>query len=337
MNEPHFPTSRRTMLKTAAALAAGAVLPRGAAAQPQSAGGAKPAQTPVQGGGFYRMTLGDAEITLIADGGFVADDANAFFKGDSGDAVNKALTERHLKPAKLQMFVNTLLVKKGGKTTLIDAGTGGQFGPGAGFLFDRLAAIGTLAESIDTVVLTHAHGDHYGGLLDAAGKPRLPNAELLVSEAEYDFWTKSPDLSKSGMPPAGHAAAIKQQQDLFAALKFTRVAVAGDKELRPGITAVATPGHTPGHLSILVDGGGNDQLFYNTDLIHHVAIMLPHPEFKVAFDTDREAAAETRKKSFARLAADKMLVSGTHVPFPGFGYVEKAGEGYEWRPAMWQW
>jgi glyoxylase-like metal-dependent hydrolase (beta-lactamase superfamily II) len=336
MHETNSPASRRTVLKTAAALAATALLPRGAAAQLQPVA-SRAAAKPVQGGGFYHMMLGDAEVTLVADGGFVADDANAFFKGDSGDAVNNALAERHLKPTKLQMFIHTLLVKKGGKTTLIDAGTGGRFGPTAGFLFDRLAAIGTPAEAIDAVVLTHAHGDHYGGLLDANGKSRFANAELIVSEAEYDFWTKSPDLSKSGMPAEGHAAAIKQQQDLFAALQFTRVAVAGDKQLRPGITAVPTPGHTPGHLSILVDGGGNDQLFYNADLIHHVAIMLPHPEYKVAFDTDQQAAAETRKKVFARLAADKVLVSGTHVPFPGFGYVEKAGEGYEWRPAMWQW
>ena len=332
----NYPTSRRSLLKTAGALAAAAALPAAASAQAPAAPAAKseikPESKPVQGGGFYKLTIGDAEVTLIADGGFIADNAGAIFKGDTDDAVTKTLADRNLAPTRLQMYVNTLLIRKAGKTTLIDTGTGGRMGQTNGFLFDRLAAIGTPAESIDTVVLTHAHGDHFGGLRDADGKPRFANAELIVGEAEHDFWTKAPDASKAGTRQAG-----KQQQELFAALKFTRVAVNGEKELRPGVIAVSTPGHTPGHLSIRVDGGGTNGLFYNTDLIHHVAIILPHPEYRVTFDVDHDAASQTRKTTFERLAAERMLVSGTHVPFPGFGYIDRVGTGYEWRPAMWQW
>jgi glyoxylase-like metal-dependent hydrolase (beta-lactamase superfamily II) len=185
---------------------------------------------------------------------------------------------------------------------------------------------------VDTVIISHMHGDHINGLLGADNKLAFTNAEVLVPAGEWAFWMDDANAARFPEPIKGQFANVKR---VFTALDNKATRYEPGKELVPGITAVATPGHTPGHSSHLI-ASGSDRVLVQADVTAGaVNLFLTHPEWKLVFDTDGPLAEQTRRKVYDMAIADKMLIQGYHFPFPGRGYVEKSGSGYRLVPAMW--
>jgi glyoxylase-like metal-dependent hydrolase (beta-lactamase superfamily II) len=158
----------------------------------------------------------------------------------------------------------------------------------------------------------------------------FPKARVLISEVEHGFWTGPADLGKAAVPAEMKQGLIDSARRHLAAVKDRLELVQPERELVPGLTGLATPGHTPGHLA-----SGSSQLFITSDVVHQYGTALPHPEWKVGFDTDPDLACETRRKVLDRIAADRLPVLAYHFPFPGLGHVGRAGQGFGWEPVIW--
>jgi glyoxylase-like metal-dependent hydrolase (beta-lactamase superfamily II) len=304
----------------AAALFATLVLSAGAAASAP--------QQKSQAPGYYRMMLGDFEVTALSDGTFTmeADKMLTHVKPQDLDA---ALTRSFLKEP-VEESVNGFLINTGSKLVLIDTGAGILFGPRVGKLLSNLKASGYQPEQVDEIYITHMHGDHVGGLL-AGGKAAFPNAIVRAAQQEADFW-----LSKAHMDAApkdrkdGYQGAINSLNPYVTAGKFKPFN--GDLELVPGIRAVATPGHTAGHTVYAVESKGQRLVLWG-DIMHVAAIQFPDPAVTIAFDTDSSLATAARKKVFADAAAHGDWVAGAHLSFPGIGHLLPVGAGYAYVPA----
>lgn len=305
-------------------------------------GGALQAQTPkdapatmIQGAGFYRHHIGDIEVILVSDGSFPMVPSSLF--PQAGDAIAPAAKDAFVSTEGVTGHVNTLVVKSGGKTLLVDTGCGNLFGASTGRLKDNLARAGV--DRIDTVLITHAHGDHVGGMLSSKDKPLFARPNYLITQTEYKFWhAEKPDLSKSLLPAEGQTQMIatsKNAVNRLAILDKDGFA-SPDQPIIPGVFIELAPGHTPGHAVVRIESG-KDAMLYITDAVHLPALQLAHPDWHVAFDADPVQAAQTRKKLLDRCVADRVLVAGAHVPFPGFGHIDKVADRYAWVPIVWQW
>jgi glyoxylase-like metal-dependent hydrolase (beta-lactamase superfamily II) len=281
-----------------------------------------------QGPGYYRMMLGDFEVTALSDGTFPME-VDKMLTHIAPKQLDAALARSFLKEP-VETSVNSFLINTGSKLVLIDTGCGILFGPSVGKLLTNLKASGYRPEQVDEIYITHMHGDHVGGLV-ADGKSAFPNAIVRAAQQEADYW-----LSKAHMD-----AAPKDRQDAFqgamtsmnpyvSAGKFKPFD--GDTELVPGIRTVATPGHTPGHTVYMVASKGETLVLWG-DLMHVAAAQFPEPAVTIAFDTDSAMAAEQRKKVFADAAAHRYWVAGAHLAFPGIGHLRAAGTGYSYVPA----
>jgi len=327
--------SRRQSLKAAAGLGALTIFGQ------RFARGEKPvAQLPAlgNGNGFYQRKIGTFDVAVISDGTFpLAPPFPLFGANASEKEVSDTLAESFLRADRLTGHVNALLVRTGKETLLIDTGCGTNFGPTTGFLVRHLANLGVAPSDINAVLITHAHPDHLGGLIDPAGQPVFSKAEVIFTKAEQAFWTDAnPDLSKSGTPDAMKEMMVKGAQSVLAAVtKQARVVGSGDK-LFDGIELVDAAGHTPGHVGVLI-ASGSDQLLYVTDAVHAHQIQFAHPDWFVAFDTDPNLAVTTRKKLLDRAAADRLMIAGAHLPFPAFGHVRSSSGRYDWVPTIWEW
>lgn len=304
------------------------------------AGGTALADSIMQGAGVYRRSVGDILVCLISDGTFPMTPPFPTFGANAGEEqVRAALEHAFIRPEATLGHVNTLLIRSGDDVVLVDTGCGALFGPSTGKLVAHLANAGVQPRDVTVVVLTHLHPDHIGGLLGPTGVELFPSAQYLVHEAERAFWAGgNPDFSKSGVPEAMRASMAQGAAGLLKAME-PRLKLIGDQNLRiaEGVQAVAAPGHTPGHIGLHVTGGRADQLLYIADAVHHHAIVMPNPDWYVAFDTDRDAAVAARRALLDMAASEKLLVSGAHLPFPGFGHVRKNGSGYDWVPVVWEW
>jgi glyoxylase-like metal-dependent hydrolase (beta-lactamase superfamily II) len=285
-------------------------------------------QLKTQAPGYYRMMLGDIEITALSDGTFPMD-AGKILANITPKQLDADLRRSFLKEP-IEMSVNAFLVNTGSKLVLIDTGCGILFGPSVGKLIANLKASGYRPEQVDEIYITHMHGDHVGGL-SADGKPVYPNAVVRASQQEADFW-----LSKAHMEAApadakeSYQGAMNMLNPYVAAGKFKPFS--GDTELVPGVSAVPSPGHTAGHTLYIVESKGQKLVLWG-DLMHVAAVQFADPSVTIHFDTDSAMAAAQRKKVFGDAAEHEYWVGGAHLAFPGIGHLRAAGTGYTYAPA----
>jgi glyoxylase-like metal-dependent hydrolase (beta-lactamase superfamily II) len=329
--------SRRSMFKAAGATAAAAMLPAAAVhastpthEEPKSSAGK-------QGAGFYRFTLGKVEGAVLTDGWFAIDNPHPMVAPEaSKDEFEKALRGAMVDPTRLVGEINPLVLNLGGETILIDTGAGPSgLGASSGRTPANLRAAGFAPEQITGIVITHAHSDHVGGLL-IDGKPAFPNATIFIGKAEHDFWMGPADMPSSRMPAEQVKAMATSVKTTLTALKDKLQLVAPGDKILGGLDLIDAAGHTPGHLCVAIDAGG-DRLFVMGDLVHHHVAMFHNPDWTIAFDTDPKMAAAARKRIFPALAADRALVLAYHLPWPGFGRVGQHGTGYWWAQERWAW
>ncbi len=278
--------------------------------------------------GYYRMNLGQFEVTALYDGAIKLD--TKLLKNSNEKEIQQLLARLFVKGPAVQTAVNAYLINTGSKLVLIDAGAAKLFGPSLGNIVDNLKAAGYKPEQVDAILVTHLHGDHVNGLIDAEGKAVFANAEVWSAKADNDFWL-SEDIA---------AKAPKEAQGFF---KMARDAAApyikagkwktfsGNQPLLPGFASYAANGHTPGHSAYLI-GNGEEKLLIWGDIVHNHAVQFARPHVAIEFDNDPKAAVATRKAIFAKAAKEKLLVGGMHLPFPGIGHVRAESKGYSWIP-----
>ncbi|QTN22749.1 MBL fold metallo-hydrolase [Rhizobacter sp. AJA081-3] len=292
---------------------------------PLAQAGAPQVQT--QAPGYYRMMLGDFEVTALSDG-TVGLHVEKLLQGTTPKKVESALAKWRL-GLPLETSVNGYLVNTGSKLVLIDAGAGGLFGPTLGNLVANLKASGYTPEQVDEIYITHMHPDHVGGLA-ADGKIVFPNAVVRADQADADFWLSAANLEAAPKESKGFfqgaQASLKPYVD---AGRFK--AISADEELAPGIKAVATHGHTKGHRNYVVQSKGQKLVLWG-DLMHVAAVQFATPAVTIAFDTDQKAALAQRRKAFAEAAKQGYFIGASHLSFPGIGHLSAQGAGYSFQP-----
>jgi glyoxylase-like metal-dependent hydrolase (beta-lactamase superfamily II) len=280
-----------------------------------------------QAPGWYRMMVGDFEVTALSDG-TVGLPVDKLLTNTTPAHVQSVLAKSYLK-VPVETSVNGFLVNTGSKLVLIDAGAANLFGPTLGNLVNNLKASGYQPEQVDEIYITHLHADHVGGIA-ANGQTVFPNAIVRTDKRDGDFWLSKENLEKA--PEAmkgffqGAQASMKPYVDAGKYKPFD-----GNTELVPGIRAVASYGHTPGHTVYAIESKGQKMMFWG-DLMHVAAVQFPEPSVTIQFDTDSKRAAPQRQKAYADAAKGGYYVAIAHVSFPGIGQLRSEGKGYRWLP-----
>lgn len=281
-------------------------------------------KTPDPAQGFVRTRVGDAEVTAVYDGIWEKPHDPAFISNASVDEVKAAMTKAGLPADFVSIPFTVSVIRNGGKTILCDASTGGQVQPTAGKFMTNFKAAGFDPARVDTILVSHFHPDHIFGLMEKqTNKPVFPNAEIVVSDVEYKFWTDPAVIERL---PEGRRPLARRIQATFPTWKNVRQ-VAGEAEVAPGLRFVMAPGHTPGHRAFHLASGAA-QLMLSNDTCYTPALVVANPGWRGAYDQDGALAEASRRKLMDRVIADKIRISGYHFPFPGTGTITRDGTGY---------
>jgi glyoxylase-like metal-dependent hydrolase (beta-lactamase superfamily II) len=287
-----------------------------------------------QAPGFYRYRLGAFEITVVTDGMNTNPLSDGYVSNQPRTAVNAAL-EADFSEGQDHPRLHADRGQHRLKLVAIDTGLG------LGILRRARARSANIAptckrpastNAVDTVIISHFHADHINGLVGPENKPAFPNAEVMVPAAEWAFWSDESNVSKLPEVARGQMGNPKR---VFGVLGNKVTQYEAGKEIMPGITTVASYGHTPGHTSHVV-ASGNAKLLVQADVTAGaITLFTRNPDWQFVFDTDKPMAVATRKRLYDMAAADRMLVHGYHFPFPSLGYIEKLGSSYRLVPAPW--
>ncbi|HEY8580496.1 MAG TPA: MBL fold metallo-hydrolase [Beijerinckiaceae bacterium] len=264
-----------------------------------------------------RLKVGDVEILAFNDG--ILPTTTAVALGiDPADVARMTGAQPE---DTITMSVNEYVFRIGGKTALIDTGAADRMYPTLGLLPRNLEAAGVSPAEIDVVLLTHLHGDHMHGLVDAAGAAAFPNAEVVLHEAEAAFW-----IDKE---PTGRPQIDKNLPDVRRNLApyKGRIRTVADGEALPGVRAHLCPGHTPGHTAWIVESGGAAAIMWG-DLVHLEKVQVARPEVAMRYDLDGEMAARSRRRTFDMCVAEGFRILGAHLSYPGFATLAREGDGF---------
>jgi len=321
-----FDITRRAVLgSTAAAAAFGIsrklelILPASAAAQIEPSIG------------YYKYSVGSIEITAVYDGIWRKPHDPAFISNASVQQTKDALAKSGLTTEFMPIPLTVVVLKIGDRLIMMDAGSGvGQWQANATHLPANMKAAGIDYTKIDTVIISHFHPDHVWGLMEKeTNAPVFGNAELIVNEVEYRWWTDPGRVEKLA---EGRKPAARRIASVFPTWKNWSLAKDGT-EVAPGIQLIAAPGHTPGHSVFLVTSG-KEQLLVSADTMYVPALLAPHPEWQGSYDQDGPTAVSTRRKLIDRVIADQIKICGSHFPFPGSGTFVKDGNAYGFTPTI---
>jgi glyoxylase-like metal-dependent hydrolase (beta-lactamase superfamily II) len=288
----------------------------------------KPPRPARQAPGVYHHEVGEVTVTALNDGAFEA--SFGYLTNIEATAAER-LHQTQFRSIPPRISITCFLVQTDERLILVDSGCGSAMGPDLGALAGNLRALGVQAGDIDTVLATHLHPDHIGGLVDGNGSALFPNAELVVHEADLRFWGDDATLAQATSEQDRGFVQLARAT-ISAYRDRTRTLLAG--EALPGFTLVPEPGHTPGHSGWLISSGSDSLLIWG-DIVHMPGVQFPRPGVGLGFDIDGAQAIATRERIFDMTATDRLQVAGMHLDFPCFGHVARAAEGYAFIPNVW--
>jgi len=293
------------------------------------------AAQPAPGGdnvSFYRFRVGDAVVTAIHEGVFVRP-LEGFIRNATMEQVKAAQEEAFMPAERVTIAISSLVVNTGGKLVLIDTGLGEFAPPTAGRWMANFRAAGFDPANVDTVVISHFHGDHINGLRRRNGEAVFPRAEVKVPAPEWDFWM---DDTRAAGAPDGLKPNFANVRRVFAPMAKDVTRYIWGQEVAPGLTAIAAAGHTPGHTAYALTSGGG-RLMVMSDTTNAPHLFVRNPDWAAIFDMDADAARATRHKLLDMAANERLQTSFYHAPFPATGYIARDGANrYRMVPAMWQ-
>lgn len=293
------------------------------------------AAAPLQGTqapGFYRFKLGEFEITLVNDGAAQRPLAEGFVRNAPLAQVQQALASAFQPTETLTIPFTVAVINTGARLVMIDSGNGEMGSPGTGRFRANFQAAGYAPEQVDTIILSHFHGDHINGIRARDGQAVFPNAELMVPEAEWAFWMDDGRMSEA---PEAAQPAFQAVRRVFGPVAQAVTPYAGEKELVTGITALPAHGHTPGHTAFVVVSG-NERLLIWSDTTNKPELFVRNPGWHAMFDMDPVQAEATRRRMLDLAASERLRVAGYHFPFPATGFIAREGDRYAFIPAFWQ-
>lgn len=285
-----------------------------------------------QGDGFYKTKVGDKELTIISDGGLYFPDG--FFAQEPKEAdLKKIQLKNGFATDTIAVQVNALAIKDTHGLTLVDVGTSKGIYDTVGNFLENFTKAGYTTDEVKRIVLTHLHFDHFGYLFDQKGNTIFPNAEIILSEDEYNFWNNgTPNLSNVHTDQGTKDFFISSAKTVIKNMKKDFTVKKDGQEVAPGLNMIAAPGHTPGHFAI--EGNG---FVYLADTFVHPWLHLSNPDWTSKADVDPKSVVASRKRILDKVAKDNILVAGSHTNFPGFGRISKNGKGYDWNEIPFEW
>lgn len=323
-NENEFSLSRRGLLKGAgvASIAGAGGLVAGSAALQL---GVTPAAAMTNSGGAGLLSrtveVGSFKVSTLLDGARTVPDPQSIFGMNvSPEEFSEVSAANFLPDDEARFYFTPTVVQTGSEVVLFDTGNGGENGN----LPNALADVGLSADDVTIVVLTHYHPDHIGGLMNPNGAS-FPNARYVSGSVEHNFWTGE----------NAPAQMVERINGLVVPFADQMTFLEDGGSVVSGVTAVASFGHTPGHMGYMIESDGQ-QLMLIADLANHYVWSLAYPDWEVRFDADKQAAAASRRSILGMLAADRVPFIGYHMPFPALGYVETNGEGFRYAPVSYQ-
>ena len=321
-----MPITRRTVLAAAPAVTLGG----SALAQAQTQAPAQTSSTGRQAPGFYRYKVGDIEVTAIHDG-FARRPLEGLVRNANLGDVQKAAVDVFLPADALPITFTTLALRTGDRLVLIDTGNGDSGAPTTGRWMANFRAAGFDPAQVNTIIISHFHGDHINGLRLKDGTAVFPNAEVMAPAPEWSFWM---DDGRMAQAPEGLKGAFQNVRRVFGPMAKDVKPYEAGQEVAPGVTAVAAYGHTPGHTAFALSSG-TGKLLAVSDITNHPALFARNPDWQAVFDMDGNQARDTRRRMLDMAAAERTQVSFYHAPFPATGHIAKAGNGYEFVPVQW--
>jgi glyoxylase-like metal-dependent hydrolase (beta-lactamase superfamily II) len=321
--------TRRTVLASTALAAAplgGPASAQTAASTPAPAQGSNTRQAP----GFYRYKVGDIEVTAINDGS-APRPLEGFIRNAELPAVQQAAREAFLPQDTIQNSFTALVIRNGDRLTIVDTGNGDMGAPTTGRWMENFRAAGFDPSQVNTVVISHFHGDHINGLRRKDGTAVFPNAEVMVPAAEWAFWM---DDARMNQAPENARGGFQGARRVFGPIAKDVKQYEADKEIVPGLTSIAAPGHTPGHTAYMLSSGSG-RLLILSDTANHPALFVRNPDWSAIFDMDADQARATRRRMLDMAASERAQVAFYHAPFPATGHIAKDGNGFRFVPVQW--
>lgn len=267
----------------------------------------------------FAFRVGDVDAWVLRDEAYIMGRARIVkrFPDATEAEYDRAYADLGLTLETAKSAFNVLALRLNNDLILVDSGEGGR--PKGGHLPASLSLAGLSPADVTGIIITHTHGDHVLGLLDAQGEPVFPHARYIIAAEELAFWRT---CISAGQVDHAPVLAMVEARGLQI--------IAMDAPILPGLRAVPLPGHTPGQIGLLLESAG-ERLLHLADLLHG-PMQFAHPEWSANFDVDTDQSVPTRRAALQRAAAEYGLTLFYHLPFPGLGRVHQGEKAFVWRP-----